>query len=443
MVSKTKTLSALIFLALLLFVFKSYGQEIVDRGPARQAFSPENPYKSFSTNFPARPAASSLYLTSAREREGWQPYGSFHFATVYDSNLFNSRIDPNDDLAYLYVVTVGLARKSDSSYGEIFYDLGYADYTENETLSRFSHSIHTRGGWQGDRWKIAFENTLKPDSPYNVGERTEFRLLEVSGITATSDAARVNISYELAPQWRLSYTQRYAIYYYHHEIDEPFSAQALTSNPRITYEITPEAVLYLSYSYRAVDYFKNGDFSSDQHTPRAGFLWRVRPSTEISVNVGYLFRTYDDLENEDHDGLTFKAEVSQRISRRLDLKVWTMRNLDENLDTSAAPSPNEDAYFFGTKLAWRASAVLELDAGATAGFTSREGFATMTDPENPALSFTRELENDFYGWDAGFKWKPNLNWTVMLGYKFFSKNSSFKNFEYDDHKVIGSVSVNF
>ncbi len=433
----------LVLLCVLLWIVKSHAGQAVGRSPLDESFSTEHPYKSFSTDFPTKSYTPLLHKTALDKKGEWQPHGSFDFSTIYDSNLFNSRIDPKGDLIYSYLATVGFERQGDRAYFDTTYDLAYSDFVENEKLSRFGHSISSRFRWNDDRWKFNFENNFKPDSPYNVGERTEFLLLEPSSIIATSDTARAHVSYELAPQWKLLYTQRYSIHYFHNEVDEPFSSQAFIFNPKIMHEINDKTALYVSYSYRVQDFFKQGVFSSGQHIPRAGLVTSLGPTTELSANVGYAFRDYEDLENEDHDGLVAKVEVTQRLFRRGTLTLWGVKYLDENFDTSVVDSPNEDAHFIGADFVWRVSPALELKSGASAGFTSREGLATVADPDNSSLTFTRELESDFYGCSADVKWKLNSQWAVLLGYKFFNKNSSFKDFEYDDHKVVGSIRVDF
>ncbi len=433
----------LVTLCVVLWMVKSYAAQTAGRSPLEESFSTEHPYKSFSTDFPTVPYTPLLHETAFDKKGKWQPYGSFDFSTVYDSNLFNSRIDPKDDLIYTYVATAGFERQGDKVYFDTAYDLAYSDFVENEKLSRFGHVISSRFRWTDDRFKFTFENTFKPDSPYNVGERTEFLLLEPSGIIATSDAARAHVSFELAPRWKLLYTQHYSVYYFHNEADEPFSAQAFIFNPKIMHEINDKTALYVSYSYRVKDFFKRGIFSSKQHIPRAGFVTSLGPATDLGANVGYAFREYEDLENEDHGGLVAKVEVTQRLFRRGTLTLWGVKVLDENFDTSVIDSPNEDAYFVGADFVWRVSPALELRSGASAGFTSREGLATLADPDNSSLTFTRELESDFYGWSADVKWKLNSQWSILLGYKFFNKNSSFKDFEYEDHKAVGSIRADF
>ncbi len=74
---------------------------------------------------------------------------------------------------------------------------------------------------------------------------------------------------------------------------------------------------------------------------------------------------------------------------------------------------------------------------------SREGFYTLTDPENPALAHTRQLENQVYSYGLSFSWNTKGSWTYFGSIESLTKFSSFKNFQYDEQRIAGSLRMDF
>jgi len=414
-----------------------------------ESFSAGYSQKSFAQSFHSTAFDEPVEETNKESWETWRFFKGFNFSTTYDSNIFLSRINQKDDESLIYTPTIGFARKGRYDYFQTFYDLSYVEYIENGKLSRFNHSIISQFGYYFPKLKIGVYNTFRPDTAYSIGERTELRSAEASRVIAYSDNALGKIDYELTSKVRLLYKQRYILFYFptssNNSIINKFSSQTHIFNPRISYRMAPKTDIYADYEFDTADFFEGGVYSSKSHVASVGITNQILPKTSVTLELGYRWRDYNNNDAaQDEGAYQFKAAASQQLTHKTSITLWATRDFEEDLDNiTSTLSANRVVYYYGANLTWQISRHVDFQSGMSIGYATKDGYLMQTDPDNSSLSFTRRLNNDFYESNVSLNWNPRPFVSATVGYKYFKKDSSFKNFDYDDHKVITSLKFKF
>lgn len=450
-------LSILFSLVQLFFARSSFAasnyQTIDTASAINPSFTAGYTQKSFAESF-HREADAPLELE--RELDAWKIYKGFNFSSTYDTNIFLTRKSHNADLIFNYTPTIGLARKTEIGTLGLAYDLSYVDYTDNDDLDRFNHSINTIAGLNLDRngkkLKIGFSNNFKPDTAYQVGERTEFHAAESDRVITYSDNAALRASYELSPKTTFSLDQGLNIYYFPDEDNKAsvnsLSTRTYTVTPGVSYKITPKVSLGGYYSYEYTDYYeRKGRFDSSANVVGGTVSGQINPKTNVSLGLDYRVHDYQDTLINGSDSIEWKAAVSRKLTEKLQATLWASRSLGENLDYQQNSSVYETQDFLGTNLTWHVMPKITLDSSASVGYTHRDGIVGLADPENgtslaPKIDFF-SVENQFYETSLGLNWSPRPFLSLFAGYRYFSKDSTFKQFRYDDHKTVASVRLKF
>ena len=414
--------------------------------------------QTFSAGYSQQSFADSFHSTAFEEpaaeedKAGWDHwtfYKGFNFSTTYDSNIFLAHADEVEDGILTYTPTIGISRGGRYDYFQTFYDLSYVEYIDNGKLSRFNHSLTTRMGYRFPKLKVDIYNNLKPDTAYSTGERTELRSAETSRVITYSDHLLARADYELTEKTRLSYTHRYILYYFPSSSNSistnNFSSQTHIFSPRISYRISQKTDIYAQYDLETADFFEGGLYGSRSHVASAGISGKLAPKTSVNFGLGYRWRDYgNQTAAQNEEDFQWKAAISQRITNKISATLWAARDLQEDLaNISSTLSANRLVHFYGLNMTWQATRHIDLQTGMSVGYDEKEGLVTITDPDNSRLTLTRQLEDNFYEGNISLNWNPRSFVAVLVGYKYFKKESSFKNFEYDDHKAVASIRLKF
>ena len=399
------------------------------------------------------------------EKEGLEPkgldeqplrvYRSIRVATLYDSNLFYDHNDPKDDLIYLYSPSLGFELgKAGVTRGFLttYYDMTYANYSENHKLSRLNHAHSVAMGFHAGKFDFRLTNLFQPASAHETGARTELASAGNNQAIAYSDTATAGITYHWTPKVALSGDYQYTVYYFPASSSagrgiRRFSNQQHGISPRITYQVTPKTSVDFGGVFTTTDYFSNGDKSSKTYGVSAGFGHRLTPKTDIGFQMGYDTQDYNLPIYPSAEGPKFSAILRHEFSPKLVGSISASHQLGEAFDLTEealeATSFRTAADNYRADLAWEINPRMTLGAYAALQANARDGLYTFADPENPAAVSTSTLEDQIYTSGIRWKWKPRTGWTYFLAYDFLEKFSSFKEESYDDHKVGGSARVIF
>jgi len=130
------------------------------------------------------------------------------------------------------------------------------------------------------------------------------------------------------------------------------------------------------------------------------------------------------------------------LTEKFTATVYTARSLSENLDTTGATpqtqSIDEVSDYFGLNLDYTPSTAMKFSLGVGIGFTGRDGTVILANPETGAME-SGEREDAYYAWNLNWEWKLRKDLLWNAGYKYSTKRSNFKNFEYSDHLVSGAL----
>ena len=439
--------------ALCAFSVSAYAASTIDAsGGLDKSFTAGYAQKTFAESF-HKDSTEPLDLESTYNT--WQVHKGFNFSTVYDSNLnsVQNRKAQEEDFILSYTPSIGLSRKGDVGYVKLLYDMNYTQYLDNEDFDRFNHSITTGVGRDFNRLHVDLTNNFKPDTAYRSGERTELRSAEADRVVTYSDAGSLSVNYDLSPKTKIGFQENVSVLYFPEGDNtaaiHDLSQATYTSIPSLTYKLTPKIDVFAKYQYARSDFFEaSGDlFASDSVQYGGGVNASLWAKTKLSVDIGYLDRSFD---NEDlaagDSSVVYRAAVSQKLTNKISVTLWTSRDLSQNFDQTVSRDINEEVDFYGANLSIKLMPHLSIDGGASAGYSSRDGLVTLADLENPGTGKkldTAQLEHQYYETDLSLNWNPRPFLAVALGYEFFNKNSSFRQLEYDDHKVISSVRLKF
>ena len=400
--------------------------------------------------------AISPQVEQNREPGAVQIEKAFAFSTEYDSNVFLRRNDPKDDVSFIYTPSVGIVRgrKGETkSYLQTFYNLTYVDHVEYQKLSRFNHQILSKIGWRTDKLRVDISNDARPYSAKSAADRTELHSSTTAQVIDHSDTFRLSVAYDVTPKITLSHAYGYAIDYFAASSNENnrgvehSSEQVHSFNPRISYAWTAKTTLYTDYQFKMSDFFRGGQFASKTQTFNFGLNHVFSLKTALNTQAGWAFNDFNEDGIRSGNGFVYRAAVIHKFSEKLSGTLYTAKSLGKSYEAAGATifteSLNVDIYSGGVALGWAVTPSMNLKTGFKALFTHRDGYITLTDTENPSLSFTREHEDEIYAWNVDWSWVPKGSWAYYLRYELYNHNASFKNFEYTAYSLLGSLQYTF
>ena len=439
-----------VFLLVLQMPFgeQALGSQIVDSATgAEQTFTTGYAERSYAENYHREETYGPAPIAPLEEdKDRWRLHKGLKFSAAYDSNVFSARTDPKDDQIYNYVPYVGVSRQGNYHYIESFYYLSYFDYVENSKLSNVVHLHTLKVEYKKNKWRWVLTNQYKPQVSTAAGERTELSSGSSGRATTESDQAQIEAEYAVTPKTKLS------LLYDYHLMNFPkkgnslsaiqFSEQRNAITPKISYSWTPKTTLYASYRLEGA-FTKDGQFSYRTYLPLAGATLRLTPKMSLDTSAGWKTRDFLEHTLPTVDGLIYKASLSRKLTTKITSTFSFVKDFNTDYVTTGAQSSKIDSTFYGLNMSYAFSHSMSLNAGAGYTLTHQGGLITKKDIENSTLTFTREQEDQQFQWDLDLRWTPAPDKNLSLGYESTKRNSSFKDSEYDDKKVVGAAEFVF
>ncbi len=394
----------------------------------------------------------------AAEGDGlpWRFSKSFRVSTLYDSNLFYSRTDTKDDVLFIYSPSVGasIGTPNESRFFlRAFYDLNYVDYVEMQKFSRFNQALRFQAGLHQPKFDLIFSNVFKPASARETGERTELAASNNSRVIAHSDGASLSGNYHLTPKVDLtaSYNFNLLIFPVASNRNNPgvnlFSYQQNSISPGIEYKYSPKTTFYFNSTAGMTDYFEGGNLSSKNYGVLAGLRNRLTPKTDVTLEAGYGWTDYLTGGIPGLEGPRYGAILRRQLSPKISATLSASQSVNEAFDftqlSSEADTFKVVSTILRTDVKWNVNEPMLVEAFVSAQDNTRDSLYTMTDPENDTLTFTRSLEDHVYTWGLNCQWRTKGSWTYFASAESVTKFSSFKNLQYDEQKIAGSLRMDF
>ncbi|GEM_PF-1206177 len=417
-----------------------------------EASSDEGSYELLVPDAKKKEAIEKALEEEERQLDTWRYRRSIQASSTYVSNLNHTRNDPKDDVIHNLAPTVGMSRRTEHTYVDLFYKASYTTYVETEKLNALTHQQGTTVGYRFGRLRLNFTNVLSPSTAYDTAERTELENTATTGagrtrIQAINDVFTASADLKVSDKTSTSFT--YARDYFL----LPVRNNSLTANgfstvshrltPRVSYRLTPKTSVFGEYTFNRADFFEGGLFGSDEHSGRLGMAGRINDRTYVTFATGLRLRDYKDENLDPEDGLTWTASISRKLTEKLAVSVSTTKGQSENFDTALRDTLQENTFFTGVDFTFKLSAKTSLALGGSMGFVSSDGLITQIDPDNPTLTFTREPGTQLYDWYVSWAWSPRRWISTLLAYQYKNQNGSFKGDEYQEHRMVGSLNASF
>lgn len=382
--------------------------------------------------------------------DGWVWSKTAKTSVTYDANIFSRRRDPKDDLIYTTALPMKWTRQRKNGYVQLFYDISYVTYVENEKLSRANHLMGATVSYRIDKLTMTLSESFKPSSAVSVGERTELKTAESSRVTTFSNNLSLLTDYDLSPKTRLGWDYYYALFFLPSANNgaalSNFSTQTHTFGPRFSYQWRPRIGVHGKARWTVVDYYleTGAPFDSVTSSVGGGTTIKLTDKTGLYVNADLVEREYEQFEIKPTKGYQLQTSINRKFSPKISGSVTYSRdNTTETLDRTLYSSFGQTTQQAGINLSWFLTPKITIDGSASAGLVENDGTVTFADPDNPTALYTRAKEDDFYQYSLSLRWVPRPTFSFLLAYFFFKKNSTFQNFEYDNQRLVSAIEYQF
>ncbi|MCG3175512.1 MAG: hypothetical protein MOGMAGMI_00445 [Candidatus Omnitrophica bacterium] len=382
--------------------------------------------------------------------DGWSWGRTVKTSVTYDGNIFSARQDPKDDLIYTTGLPMTWTRQRKDGYVKLFYDINYVTYVENEKLGRANHQMGTTVGYRIDKLTMTLNESFRPSSAVSVGERTELKTAESSRVTTFSNALSLNTDYDVSTKTRIGWDYAHNLFFLPSAQNAAtlsnFSTQKHTFGPRFSYQWRPRVGVSGRAVWTVTDYYleTGAPFDSVESAYGGGINLKLTDKTSLYAGADLVHREYEQFEIEPTKGYRFQSSINRRFSPKISGTItYTRDNTSETLDRTLYSSFGQTQQQAGINLSWFLTTKITIEGSASAGLIENEGLITRRDPDNPTLTFTRPKEDDFYQYSLSLRWRPRPAFSFLLAYFFFKKNSTFKDFEYDNQRFVSAVEYVF
>lgn len=423
--------------------------EVIDAASGEdQAFTAGYAGRALAEQYHRKQAYAVQELLERPDRWKWERTAKTSVA--YDANVFSRRRDPKDDLIYTYALPMKWTRQRKSGYVQLFYDISYVQYVENEKLSRSNHAIGTQISYNIDKLTITLNESFKPSSAVSVGERTELRTVESSRVTTLSNKFSLVTDYDVSSKTRLSWDYYHVLFYLPSSQNgttlSNYSSQTHTFGPRFNYQWRPRVAVQGKARWTVIDYYleTGAPFDSVTSSAGGGVTLKMTDKTDLLVSADLVQREYEQFEIEPVEGYQLQVSMNRKFTPKILGSLTYLRdNTVETLDRALYSSFCQTNQQAGINLSWFLTPKITIEGSASAGLTENEGFITRADPDNPTALYTRAKEDDYYQYSLSLRWEPRPAFSLLVAYYYFKKNSTFQDFEYDNQRLVSAVEYEF
>ena len=207
--------------------------------------------------------------------------------------------------------------------------------------------------------------------------------------------------------------------------------------------MTPKTAVFVNYSVQDTNFIENGDLSSWAKTLSVGANGKLAERIGISTEIGFKNEKYNDNIRPALGGLIVKAAVNRRLTEKVSGSLSMTKDITGTFNSLAGQKQKLEALFYGMNLSWMAAPRFSVNLEASYGTSSKGGFVTMADPDNPSLFFTREQKDEVFSWGLAINWSPRAFMNLTLAYDETNRNSSFKSSEYEDQQILGTAKFSY
>ncbi len=351
-----------------------------------------------------------------RRPGGWKVKPKFSVLFTRDSNIFQSRNDPETEAIFTYIPSV----QASSTLFDFWkysttYEMRYMDYLHFEHNSRAEHTLtnSVTRKWNRMNLSVADEFGL-------FALPTEDDRFKSSALKSNSLSAR--LTYSLGPKTSVSsyYTNQYISF--RNASERASSSQNDTVGIRLTHRVAQDMDGYVDYSYRwsrPPKLPKTHDINAQQVL--FGVEGAVTQKIALSASVGIVGREF--ALGDDKVKLVAQGVVNYRLSPSTMITGTYQR---DTVPTGAETAADPKDQVFGVRLNHRMNNRLYLYGGENYRYSESGVIKTVQDVDNPAITTTKEDESYILETNLGFRYRLLKNLLLNVDYTFEKIRSELK-----------------
>ena len=163
----------------------------------------------------------------------------------------------------------------------------------------------------------------------------------------------------------------------------------------------------------------------------------------VSLSVGYAYTESVKSVSPATKGLVYQAGISKKIFPKVRGTLAATREITNDFDSALFRTDNLIKDFYGIALSWQAAPRISVNANASVGYNTQDGYIAQPDADNPTNLYTRAREDQLYKWGIQINWLPRPFFNVALAYEYLNQNASFKDLEYYANRFLASLDYKF
>lgn len=384
--------------------------------------------------------AAILGAAATARAQGNIELGPFRLLTSLDlSGEYNDNIllAPRDEKSdFIWTISPGITVELPGR--RLALRLGYrADiirYTENDTLDTVDHTVQAAAVY---------------NSPggLNLSLTDEFRRTEgfagfpvpelTDRIERYDNLLRAEGEYRFADRWSAGahYNFLWVDYNSGPTFDE-LDRQDHTVGVTLFYRILPKTSVLGEYEYQIIRYDIDrvaDDRDSDAHFFKVGVKGDLTAKTSAAVKIGYQIKDYDNPAREDFDGLLVEGEIIWKYRDPSQLRLYGGR---ANIESTFQGNNFYVANYGGAELRHYVTSLLILTLRGLVGTNEYPEVVTIGDE-------TGERDDTFYEFGASLRYQIRRWLALELAYQYLRRDSNFRDFDYTNNRVIGTVHLTY
>ncbi|MCK4422549.1 MAG: outer membrane beta-barrel protein, partial [Candidatus Omnitrophica bacterium] len=352
------------------------------------------------------------------------PYGSTKFE--YDDNVFLESDNEKED--FITTISPGIRVELPFNYEKSIFQLDYtadiicySDYTDqSDEQHKISALLDTKFG----DYSLTLKNVFRDFSDIANTEFTQ-RVPREKNVASVKFGANFN-----RIRTEIMYENMDEDYRDFDELDRTDNVLTLTGYTRIL----PKTDALLEYRYADISYDAAGSTRDGEYNQFcAGLKGELAQKVSALIKAGYQNRDYDSAGKNSWKEPVVYAGLTYNISEPTLFNLSVERTAEESTYSSnnfyeTNKSSMEISHKFGYKL-----------TGKVGAFLQENKYPEITTEGTES----KKRDDDLHGFNIGLKYDIQKWLAAELEYKNSKRDSNFKDFDYNDNKVLLSISASF
>ncbi len=359
---------------------------------------------------------------------------SLDLSGEYNDNILLAPRDELDD--FIWTISPGITIELPARRWAL--RLGYrADvirYTDHSELDTVEHTVQASAQYNSP---IGATFSLQEEF-----RRTQnFAGFPVPELTTRVDRNENNLrlegGYQFADRWSVGAFYNFFLVDYDAgaQFDE-LDRKDHTVGGTLFYRVLPKTSVLAEYRYQIVRYDIDSvarDRDSDAHFVLVGIKGDLTAKTSATIKVGYETKDYDNPARKDFDGLVVEGEIVWKYRDPSQLRLYGGR---ANIESTFQGNNFYVANYGGVELRHYITSVLILTVRGVVGTNEYPEVVTVEDE-------TKKRDDTFYEAGVGLRYQIRRWLAVEFNYQFLKRDSNFRDFDYTNNRVIGTVHLTY